>query len=265
MAAKWRVMCLGPAETRTKARAVPRYPCQVCGRFSFAVDPEDVFSDFDWLDRPQEPLWAGEKPGPRFNVAPTQPAVVLGQRAGAAPKPARFDWGFVPRWAKDTKGAARRINARSESISQRPMFADSFRARRCLVPVTGWFEWRVGGADRRPVHFHQEGRLMTLAGVWDRCALPGRAPIFTFAILTRPSLGAVRDVHHRMPVVVGEAGRAAWLDPTQTVEVAAVERLDAPLVPTTVSTRVNSVRYDDPRCLEPDAGHGEDAQTDLFR
>jgi putative SOS response-associated peptidase YedK len=228
------------------------------------VDPEDVFSDFDWLDRPEAPLWAGEKPGPRFNVAPTQPAIVIGQRAGAAPKPARFDWGFVPRWAQDEKGAARRINARSESISERPMFADSFRSRRCLVPVTGWFEWRVGGADRRPVHFHREGRLMTLAGVWDRCVLDGR-PHFTFAILTRPSLGVVREVHHRMPVVVGETGRAAWLDPSRPVEVADVECLDAPLVATTVSTRVNSVRYDDPRCLEPDAGPGEDAQTDLFR
>lgn len=226
------------------------YAHRVCGRYTLSVDPEDVYAEFDWLARPA-PALGGPYVPPRYNIAPTQDALVVGQRAPEhPPSAALFRWGFVPHWAKDLKGPPR-INARVETVQRLPMFRDAFRQRRCLVPATGWVEWPRRGAA--PVHLvPSAGGLLTLAGIWTlRRGADGDA-LRSFTILTREARGVAAEVHARMPVVVPPAHRRVWLDPEVADPRAAIlDAADPALSPVPLSKRINKVTHDDPACLEP--------------
>jgi putative SOS response-associated peptidase YedK len=146
---------------------------------------------------------------PSFNVAPGQAVPVLAQdRRGRRIGP--LVWGLLPSWSSPSGRTF--INARSETVADTRSFRDSFAARRCLVPADGFYEWRREGASRTPFWFHRPDRgLFTMAAIWDHWSAPGSESRHTFAILTTEASADVRGVHHRMPVVIPEADREAWL------------------------------------------------------
>lgn len=225
----------------------------MCGRFTLTTTPEEVAEHFG-LD--QVPLLS-----PRFNIAPGQPIATIAKvSAGARPALALRHWGLIPAWAKDRKLGNRLINARVETVAERPSFRDAFRRRRCLVPADGFYEWasHAGGA-RQPVHIALPGRrCFAIAGLWESWRDPRGASIESCTLLTTEAHPKLRALHDRMPVILDPAEYAAWLDP-RPADDATLMRLarGAPAEGfelKAVSRRVNDVRVDDAACLEPANG-----------
>ena len=182
---------------------------------------------------------------------------------------AALRWGLVPHWAPDASAAARHINARSETVAGAPAFRDAFARRRCLVPADGFYEWAsVSDRVKTPYWIHHaRGGLLAFAGVHERWRPQGGAgePLHTFAVLTTTPNALVAPLHDRMPVVLEPDQWNLWLDPEAPLE--AVRALLAPapeglLAAWPVSTRVNRVRHDDARCVEPAPPESE--LLDLF-
>lgn len=194
---------------------------------------------------------------PRYNVAPTQLAPVITNEPER--RIALFSFGLVPSWAKQRSIASRLINARSETVAQKPSFRDAFVRRRCIVPVTGYYEWqKLPGAERStPILLQRkDGEVMPLAGVWESWVSPDGEVLESFALLTRDAAGFVRDIHDRMPLALRPADVDAWLAPEprardghEVPEAASVDELTA----TPVSTLVNSPANDVPECIAPAA------------
>jgi len=192
---------------------------------------------------------------PRYNIAPTQEAPVVRLGEGGRRELIQMRWGLVPSWAKDLSMGARCINARAESVAEKPAFRDAFRRRRCLVPTDGFFEWEKRGKIRQPWRIGPaEGGLMALAGLWERWRAPDGGVVRSYAVITTAANYLVTPLHDRMPVVVAPEEFAAWLDPETPPE-----RLRESLRPFPsermsaypVSRRLNDVRNDDPDCIVP--------------
>lgn len=193
---------------------------------------------------------------PRWNLAPTQEAWVLRSRPDGARELAWLRWGLVPSWSKDASAAARMINARSETASVKPSFRAAWKARRCVVPATGWYEWQAHAGRKQPWCLRLAGATFTaFAGLWERWQPAAGAAYESFTILTAPAVPALADVHDRMPVVLPRDRIAAWLAAGAEAALPDAEELGAlawERFP--VSTRVNSPRHDDAACAEPLTG-----------
>jgi putative SOS response-associated peptidase YedK len=205
-------------------------------------------------------------PGPRYNVAPTQPVPVVVERKGTRLLD-EFRWGLIPRWAKDMKIGNRLINARAETIASTPAFRDAFKWRRCVIPATRYYEWQRVGAAKIPQSIAlAEGVPMSFAGLWDSWVDPltGEA-IYSCSIVTTAASSELAAIHDRMPVVLPEDAIAIWLDRSD-VEPAALGRLLLPsrqlFVTTPVSRLVNDPKNDGPELLDPDRD-GVSAPTQL--
>jgi putative SOS response-associated peptidase YedK len=191
---------------------------------------------------------------PRFNVAPSQPVAVVMDAASRDVSWMR--WGLVPFWAKSPEIGNRLINARAETAAEKPAFRSAFKRRRCLVLADGFYEWlKPGGrgVPSVPYYFHEKDHApFTFAGLWDEWENAEGKPLRSCTILTCPANEVVRPVHDRMPVILEETARWAWL----TRE--AVQDLQALLVPVqegflgayAVSRAVNSPANDSPDCVE---------------
>ena len=227
----------------------------MCGRYTLTRQEHLV----DDLEAALDPA-ASANPWfqPRFNVAPTQDALVVTLRDGVRTLE-RMRWGLVPFWAGragPAKKAPLMINARVESIEDKRVFKDALERKRCLVPADGFFEWKHVGKQAQPMFVHPDPRhLVAFAGLWAR-AKTEAGLLQSFTIITGPANDLVRPVHDRMPVVLDKSAWAAWLDPSLPPEGARALlgvppvgdwRLDA------VSTWVNKADHDDPRCIEPSA------------
>jgi len=179
----------------------------VCGRYALGLDPEEVARGFD-----AEDLTGGDLPAEDFNVAPTKPVpVVVHRGAGRLVGVAR--WGLVPWWSADTRQAARRINARAETVATRPAFRDAYARRRCLVPASGWYEWapREDGTGRRPYYLTPtDGSVLAFAGLWEVWG-EGADRLRTCAVVTTAAPPALSRVHSRMPLVLPRERWASWL------------------------------------------------------
>lgn len=231
----------------------------MCGRFTLAVQPALIAEAFGLTDVPDL--------APRYNVAPTQVAPVVRQPAAGAPR--RLDglrWGLVPSWADDPALGNRLINARSETVAQKPSFRSAFRQRRCLVPADGFYEWAKVGKVRQPWHFRRaDGAPFAFAGLWERWRAPSGEALETFTILTTAANALVAPVHPRMPVILPPTAYEAWLDP----ELTAAGHLAPLLVPAAegvltgyqVSQRVNAPAHDDAACIRPVADEAVDGEA----
>lgn len=192
----------------------------------------------------------------RYNIAPTQDVAVI--RLGAAGRellPMR--WGLVPAWAKDVRMGVRLINARAESAAEKPAFRAAMRARRCLIPADGFYEWQAqAGGPKLPFRIAMaDGAPFAFAGLWERWQSPadGRA-LLSCTILTTEANAVVRPIHDRMPVILAAGDYAAWLDRSGH-SATAVQRLLGPAPAAGMQAQplgpyVNRVANDDARCLE---------------
>lgn len=190
---------------------------------------------------------------PRFNVAPTQFAPVVFNDVELQKRIVDFmQWGLVPSWSKDASFGSRMINARAETIASKPSFRSPFRYRRCLVPASGFFEWKQTSFGKKPHFFSRtKSPLMGLAGVWDEYT-DGDRILYTYSIITRASSPQMASYHHRMPVTIDQECFGEWLSADTSVRDAlALLEADAgksfDVHP--VSTLVNNVRNDSPECL----------------
>lgn len=194
---------------------------------------------------------------PRYNVAPTQGVAVV--RAGAEGR--RLDvlrWGLVPAWVKDVKQAPTLVNARVDTLLEKPSFRGAFRSRRCLIPADGFYEWKTIGGKKQPMYFSlNEGTPFALAGLWERWEGPDGTVIESCTTLTTEPNAVVAEIHDRMPVIVPPEAYALWLDPRVTdpqrlVPLLGAYPADAMRVHA-VSPRVNAATAEGPDCIEPAA------------
>lgn len=193
---------------------------------------------------------------PRYNAAPTQQLpVVRSAGKGRGRAAAIMRWGLVPRWAKPGQMKSILINARSETVAQKPAFRDAFRHRRCLVPADGFFEWKKEGRARMPWLFEPvEGGPFCFAGLWESWEAPDFEPLESFTILTTTPNDVLAEFHDRMPVILPKQAQEAWLadDAGEGTLLSVLKPLpDRSLRARPVNPRLNSVAHDDPACIEP--------------
>lgn len=205
---------------------------------------------------------------PRFNIAPTQPIPIIRQNKT---EPVRelslMRWGLIPSWAKDASGAARMINARGESASEKPAFRDAMKYRRCLIPADGFYEWQKTSAGKQPYCFEVDrGKLFAFAGLWDCWRGAKGESIESSSILTTAANSTVAPIHDRMPVILHSEDYDLWLDPgMKDSEVVSqlIKPYEARLMRAfPVSPRINRPENDDPECAQP--AELQELQKSLF-
>lgn len=196
-------------------------------------------------------------PQPRYNGAPTQDFALCRLDESGMRSMAVLRWGLVPSWAKDVKIGARLINARAETVQEKPSFRSAFRARRCLIPANGWFEWkRTGGTGgvKQPYFLALEhGSPLSFAALWEQWGRGGQH-LETFTIITTEASAALADVHDRQPAVVDPDDFTDWLDPgtpPETLKEIIGTPHEGPYEIRPVSDRVNRVANDTPDILAP--------------
>ena len=221
----------------------------MCGRFTLTVDPGQLQEAFPWVDIPDGLT-------PRYNIAPSQPVAVV-------PNDGRnrldfFNWGLIPFWAKDPKIGNRMINARSETIAEKPSFRGSFKYKRCLILADGFYEWRKdpGTKSKTPIYIHMKDRSpFAFAGLWDNWNSKDGSEIRSCTIITTQPNELLEQIHNRMPVILPPSGYGAWLkegendldllhsllNPYPSEEMAAFP----------VSKQVNSPQNDTPEVILP--------------
>jgi putative SOS response-associated peptidase YedK len=185
----------------------------MCGRFTLTITPEELAAILALVDLEPFP--------PRYNIAPTQPILMV-MSAESAPRPGSnlpdrrsllVRWGLIPRWAKDPRSLPLMINIRSETAAEKGMSKAAMRHRRALVPASGFYEWQKVGKQKQPFFLRPPGGgLVTFAGLMETYADPNGSEIDTGAILTTAASPDIAPIHDRMPVVVRPEDRDRWLD-----------------------------------------------------
>jgi len=176
----------------------------MCGRFAQRSDPKRLAKEFKVAEVPQAE--------PRYNLAPTQN--ILGVRTVSDEREMIFfKWGLIPSWAKDTSMGARLINARSETVEEKPAFRQAFKQRRCIIPADGFYEWQRTSGKKQPFFFRmRDERPFGFAGLWERWEGEEGQPINSCTILTTEANEVLRPVHDRMPVILHTDNYSLWLE-----------------------------------------------------
>ena len=232
----------------------------MCGRYAASRSPDDLAVEFEAVKA------EGLQPLPAdYNVAPTKDVYVVrtkkerdaeGALTGGAHRELRVvRWGLVPSWAKDAAVGNRMLNARVESLTDKPAFRTAARTRRCLVPADGWFEWakRLDSPTKQPYFVTpQDGSGLAFAGLWEVWGR-GEDRLYTCTVITEPAVGALTEIHPRMPFVLPPDRWAAWLDPAREDVEALVEPTPPEIVEALelrpVGTAVNNVANNGPQLL----------------
>jgi putative SOS response-associated peptidase YedK len=218
----------------------------MCGRFTLTLDPGEL----------QETLNLGEitfEYTPRYNIAPTQPVAIV--RDAQARKVELFRWGLVPSWAKDISIGERLINARSETLGEKPSFRSAFAHRRCLILADGFYEWhRAQSGPKVPYYFKlRSGKPFAFAGLWESWHSPKGDDLLTCTIITCAANALVAEHHERMPVILPLNVQYSWLAPqTPAVELVSLFASYPPndMVAYPVSKAVNSPENDTAECIK---------------
>lgn len=220
----------------------------MCGRFVLKEDPEGVRALFGYVDT--DPFL------PRYNIAPTQPIAVVRQEHGVR-RLALVRWGLVPAWVKDPGDFSLIINARAEGVADKPAYKYAMRYRRCLVPASGFYEWRKGkGTVHGPrqaywIHPKQDGPI-AFAGLWETWADRDGSEIDSGCIVTTPANDTVAPVHDRMPAIIAPEDFETWLTGDEADALALLKSAPTGLLEAVqVGDRVNKADNDDPGLIEP--------------
>ncbi len=221
----------------------------MCGRYSLTTPLEAVRQLFDFPERPNL--------APRVNIAPSQEVAAV--RRGEGDLGGRhlvaLRWGLIPSWANEPGIGNRMINARAETLAEKPAFRAAFRRRRCLIPADGFYEWKTEGGRKQPYRIVLEsGAPFAFAGLWERWEGPGCDGVESCTIVTTEANARLRAIHPRMPVILAPESYDLWLDPETPG--AQVQALLGP-APSEwftcfrVSPRINNPAHDDPALIEP--------------
>lgn len=231
----------------------------MCGRYVAASTPADLAAALGATEVEAEDL------GARYNVAPTLPVYAAAESRGVR-RLRTFRWGLVPSWAKDPSIGSRFINARAESVADKPAFRTALARRRCLIPADGFYEWQRQGKKRQPFYLRaRDGGLLVFAGLWEVWKDPNGPEddwLRTCAIVTTDANADVAGLHDRMPALLDPSVWDVWLDrdnqDAESVRGLLVPAPDGTLEVSPVSTAVNNVRHEGPELLDPPAETGAD-------
>ena len=219
----------------------------MCGRFVITSPPAALREMFGYAEQPNFP--------PRHNIVPTQPIPVVIVENGARHF-RLMRWGFLPAWVKDPRGFTLLINARAETVADKPAFKNAIKRRRCLIPADGYYEWHTADGRKRPFFIHRrDGEPFGLAGLAETWIGPNGEELDTVAIVTAAASPDLAVLHHRVPVTIAPDDFARWLDCAAFEVEAAMALLHAPeegeFAWHEVSTRVNRVVNDDAQLILP--------------
>jgi len=219
----------------------------MCGRYTLTLDPAELQDLFELT----EPVPADL--APRYNIAPTQPVAVIAN--GPQRKLELFRWGLIPSWAKDPEIGNRLINARSETLADKPAFRAALKKRRCLILADGFYEWKRQGQRKTPMYFQvAQGKPFAFAGLWEIWTGPDQTPVRSCTIITTRANPVVEPIHDRMPVILPPAAYAEWLSPGELPAAqiqAYLQPFSAPMQVIAVSPAVNNPAHDSPECVRP--------------
>jgi len=229
----------------------------MCGRFVITSPPAALRLIFGYLEQPNFP--------PRHNVAPTQPIPVVIVDNGVRHF-RLMRWGLLPAWVKDPRNFTLLINARAETVKEKPAFKNAIRRRRCLIPADGYYEWQASGHRKRPYFVHRrDGAPIGLAGLAETWIGPNGEELDTVAIVTAPASGDLASLHPRVPVAIGAGDFDRWLDcrSDEADEVMALLRPphEGEFAWHEVSTRVNRVANDDAQLILPVTAEQREAEA----
>ncbi len=222
----------------------------MCGRFTLRTPAHRLAEAFGVDALPNL--------APRYNIAPTQDVVAI-RHTEAGRGLAMLRWGLIPGWAKDPAIGSRMINARAETVAEKPSFRAAFRQRRCLVAADGFYEWqKAAEGPKQPYYIRLESDApFAIAGLWERWRDPAGETVESCTLITTEANPALAPIHHRMPVIVSPADYDAWLDPRPASADALHDLLrpylGAEMAAIPIGRHVNNVRNDDPGCIEPAA------------
>jgi putative SOS response-associated peptidase YedK len=221
----------------------------MCGRYAFFAPADAVRR---WFGVPFVPEFAA-----RWNAAPTQDLPVVREQEPGAREVALLRWGLVPSWAKEPSIGQRMINARAETLGERPAYRNAFRRRRCVVPANGWYEWQKTASGKQPYFLtRRDDELVGFAGLWERWLDRGTGETLqSFTIVTIAAPPALAAIHDRMPALLSREAMAAWLDPRVTDEASLGPLLGAgeaeAIEARPVGREVNDARNEGPQLVEP--------------
>jgi putative SOS response-associated peptidase YedK len=219
----------------------------MCGRFVITSAPAALRQLFGYLDQPNFP--------PRYNVAPTQPIPVVILENGIRHF-RLMRWGLLPAWVKDPRKFSLLINARAETVQEKPAFKNAIRRRRCLIPADGYYEWQVSGDRKRPHFIYRSDRQpIGLAGLAETWIGPNGEELDTVAIVTAPASADLAVLHHRVPVTIAPGDFDRWLDcgddSAENVMTLLIAPAKGEFAWHEISTRVNRVANDDAQLILP--------------
>lgn len=219
----------------------------MCGRFALRTPGAKLREVLEFDNTPRMER--------RYNIAPSQEVLVIrmvdGRRVAETMR-----WGLIPAWSKDPTIGSRLINARSETLAEKPAFREPFRHRRCLIPADGFYEWKKGQRGRSQPYYirRKDEQPLVFAGLWDEWPIPDGRNIRSCAIITADAVGVVADIHNRMPAILSPGDFDAWLNhSTELLRLHAIlqQREDIHLEAYPVNRSVNAPENDTPDCIMP--------------
>lgn len=228
----------------------------MCGRFSLTVTEAELNLRFE--------ISGGKAPYiSRYNCAPTQMLAVI---TGTNPSSLDYyKWGLIPSWAKDPAIGNKLINARAESVSEKPSFRKPLRSQRCLVPADSFFEWKINGNKVPYRIFLKNTRIFSFAGVWDQWESPDGSIIRSFSIITTSANAFMKSIHDRMPVILSQEDESCWLnEQNEQFLVSLLKPCPSEIMEAyPISGLINSPRNEGPELIKRVEGKGQQALLDF--
>lgn len=240
----------------------------MCGRYTLKSDPQQIVAEYDLtavalrdglispLSSPVEKVenLVREALRENFNVAPTTyiPAIVLRDDVRTM---ATFSWGLVPSWSKDPAIGTRMINARVETITEKPSYRSAIKSRHCIIPANGWYEWEQVGSKKVPHYFSSpQHELLSFAGIFEKWTAPDGFELWSTTIITTQARQDISHIHDRMPLLINPDMTQQWLagDDSVVSELLAQDFDITPIVQWQVSSQVGNVRNNGPALIEPE-------------
>jgi len=221
----------------------------MCGRFTLFFDPSELQDLFGLTGTPP-PAWA-----PRYNIAPTQPVAAIILNEGAQRELTHFQWGLIPSWSKDPTMGSRMINARAETIREKPAFRAALKRRRCLIPANGFYEWQKTDNAKTPMYITmKDDSPFAIAGLWEQWRSPQEAVIRSCTLITTTPNSMMEKIHDRMPAILNPKEYDRWLAPGELPEMDLHHLLSpypaSKMKVVEVSRKVNSPKFDSAECVE---------------